>query len=208
MDSRIELEVEQNNVKFRPALLFAVTLSAVLSAFVPAKAQPSANGKTFTVSTLFDNRDTSMRAAILYANAHPGTTIVFSENVLNLHLSSQLPAITGHKTVIDGGAIRRDILIASPTETTPDSAFVVQAADCIVRGFALNGFKSAIHITGAAAQRNRIERCIFGIRRNNSAESTDFNRCNIRIDNGAMNNIIGGDAATTGNIISKPAPPH
>ena len=47
----------------------------------------------------------SLRSAILYANAHPGTKITFAATLAHhtITLSHELPLILGKGTVIDGG---------------------------------------------------------------------------------------------------------
>jgi len=46
----------------------------------------------------------TLRSAILYANAHPGTTITFAATLAHhtITLQHELPLILGNKTVIDG----------------------------------------------------------------------------------------------------------
>ena len=47
----------------------------------------------------------TLRSAILFANAHPGTTIAFAAKLAHhtITLSHELPSILGNGTVIDGG---------------------------------------------------------------------------------------------------------
>jgi hypothetical protein len=59
---------------------------------------------SFVVTSSADSGPESLRAAILFANAHPGTTITFADNLGNhtITLASELPLILGNHTVIDG----------------------------------------------------------------------------------------------------------
>jgi hypothetical protein len=68
-----------------------VTVNAVTPAFVTSTADTTDAG--------------TLRSAIIYANAHPGTVITFSNSIANstITLTSELPLIEGDGTVIDGG---------------------------------------------------------------------------------------------------------
>ncbi|MGE0286722.1 MAG: beta strand repeat-containing protein [Bradyrhizobium sp.] len=64
-------------------------------------------GPVFIVtSALDDGGSGTLRAAINFANANPGTTIIFANNIANqtITLTSELPLIEGNGTVIDGGS--------------------------------------------------------------------------------------------------------
>jgi hypothetical protein len=64
-------------------------------------------GPAFIVtSALDDGGSGTLRAAINFANANPGTTIIFANNIANqtITLTSELPLIEGNGTVIDGGS--------------------------------------------------------------------------------------------------------
>jgi len=189
--------------KSRPIFAVAVTLSTLLFAAAPSRAQPSPNGKTFTVNTANDSGETSLRAAILYANAHPGTIISFSDDTVSLTVASELPAITGDKTIIDGGELKRDLLGPVTTGSRAINGLTLRAADCVVRRFYLNGFVNAIYITGQAARRNLVEACVFGIQRNLSRGP--FSYTCVRIDSGATGNLIGGAYPAGSNDMGKAA---
>ena len=59
---------------------------------------------TYTVTTNADSGAGSLREAITYANANPGTTIHFGISNQIITLLSELPLILGDNTVIDGEA--------------------------------------------------------------------------------------------------------
>lgn len=87
----------------RPAI---ATVIAVLAFSTNAQAQCVASA--CTVQTTADSTggpQTSLRDAIVYANANPGTTITFSGAIANqtITLGSMLPLITGNNTIINGG---------------------------------------------------------------------------------------------------------
>jgi hypothetical protein len=54
-----------------------------------------------------DGSNGTLRAAIVYANANPGTTITFSDGIAGqtITLARELPLILGDDTVIDGGGL-------------------------------------------------------------------------------------------------------
>jgi hypothetical protein len=51
-----------------------------------------------------DGSEGTLRAAIVFANANPGTTITFSISNQTITLTQELPLILGNGTVIDGGS--------------------------------------------------------------------------------------------------------
>lgn len=57
---------------------------------------------TFVVKSAADTGPATLRAGILYANAHANTTITFAPKVHKITLSHELPEILGSGTVIDG----------------------------------------------------------------------------------------------------------
>src|SRR6516225_8623257 len=60
--------------------------------------------KSFVVTSAADSGRETLRAAIIFANALPGTTITFAPTLANhtITLKSELPLILGNHTVIDG----------------------------------------------------------------------------------------------------------
>ena len=61
---------------------------------------------TSSADTVNGNANPTLRDAITYANANPGTTITFNSALGNstVTLASALPIITGNNTSIDGGS--------------------------------------------------------------------------------------------------------
>src|SRR6516225_207405 len=60
---------------------------------------------TYIVTSIADDGSTgTLRAAIMYANANPGTTISFDSMLTGatITLTSELPLILGDQTIIDG----------------------------------------------------------------------------------------------------------
>src|SRR5579863_6385618 len=59
---------------------------------------------SIVVTTNSDSGAGSLRDAITYANANPGTTITFGISNQTINLASALPLILGNNTTIDGGS--------------------------------------------------------------------------------------------------------
>ena len=82
-----------------------VAFSAILAWSTAAQAQCA--GTSCVVTTNADTlagAGTSLRDAIVYANANPGTSVTFSISNQTITLTSQLPLLLGNNTTIDGGA--------------------------------------------------------------------------------------------------------
>jgi hypothetical protein len=62
--------------------------------------------RSYVVTSLADTTaHGTLRSAIIFANAHPGTTVTFAHKIAHhtITLSQELPLILGNHTVIDGG---------------------------------------------------------------------------------------------------------
>jgi hypothetical protein len=86
--------------------------SLISAAIAVAGAPPARAACTINACTVETNADTlggaqtSLRDAITYANANPGTAITFSNAIAGqtITLASELPLILGNNTSINGGA--------------------------------------------------------------------------------------------------------
>lgn len=87
------------------ALLVAISAASVWASDVQAQCAGTSCVVTTNADTLA-GAGTSLRDAITYANAHPGTAVTFSNTIANqtITLTSQLPVVLGNNTTIDGGA--------------------------------------------------------------------------------------------------------
>ncbi len=87
------------------ALLVAISAASVWASDVQAQCAGTSCVVTTNADTLA-GAGTSLRDAITYANAHPGTAVTFSNTIANqtITLTSQLPVVFGNNTTIDGGA--------------------------------------------------------------------------------------------------------
>lgn len=176
-----------------------------------------------TVFNTNDNGPGSLRQALMDANAHPGTTIVFriprsdpgfdsTDGVFIIRPNSPLPPISS-ETVIDG---------ATQTEftgdTNPEGPEIVihggsagasaiglvmnNAAHCVLNRLVINGFSlSGISINGANATGNLITNCYIGTNARGDA-AVPNRREGVVISAGAHGNLIGGGIEGGGNLIS------
>ena len=87
------------------ALLVAISAALLWASDVQAQCAGTSCVVTTNADTLA-GAGTSLRDAITYANAHPGTAVTFSNTIANqtITLTSQLPVVLGNNTTIDGGA--------------------------------------------------------------------------------------------------------
>src|SRR5580704_7337966 len=166
----------------------------------------------------------SLRAAIYYANDHPGTTISFniptndpgySNGVYTIYTSGQLPLLVANGTVIDAttqpGYVNHPIVAIDGSKLSPELAYpndlfatglYIYAANCVINGLAINNFNFVgIEVEYALAISNRIEGCYIGIspKGTNAAPNTYQG---ISIDTGASHNFVGGTNASQRNVIS------
>lgn len=126
------------------------------AANIPTAAPPPvASTLRSLVTNTNDSDPGSLRAAIKYANAHPGTTIVFqiptsdrgcSNGACTIRLQSARPVIKAKRTVIDGRTTSKKrrtarrhtiIIIISGASAGKASGLVIHAAQCVVHGLVI-----------------------------------------------------------------------
>jgi len=182
-----------------------VTLSADRTAASVSVTAPSA---VFTVTTALDSGAGSLRSAIASANSTPGAdTINFAigTGLQTITLTSALAAITETVT-IDGttqpgfaGAPLIALSGASAGATT--SGLRLNAANCMVRGLIISGFKdNGILIAGATATGNMVQGCYVGT---NAAGTAAVPNVDDGIEiSGSAKATLGGTVASARNVIS------
>ncbi len=166
----------------------------------------------------------SLRAAIYYANDHPGTTITFniptgdpghSNGVYTIFTSGELPPLIANGTVIDAttqpGYVNHPVVAIDGSQLIPQIAYTgsffisglhIFAANCTIISLAVDNFPFVgINVEYALAISNRIEGCYIGIGSNGTnAAGNTFE--GISIDTGASRTIVGGTNASQRNVIS------
>ena len=180
-----------------------------------------------TVVNNADNGPGSLRNAINFANANPGTTISFSIPTSDpgfdgsefiLSPFSELPHITANNTVIDGytqpgaspnalsGGNNAVLKIWIDGDGSSFSGLTLEdCSNCVVRGLAIGDFGDGITIDDTAAPapttNNFIQGCFIGVAPDGFHVAANENS-GITIKQGAQNNVIGGPFADACNIIA------
>ncbi len=162
-------------------------------------------GATYTVTNTNNAGAGSFRQAILDANSNAGADVIEfnipAAGVQTIALSSLLPTITGSVT-IDGrmqggiGYTGAPLIVINGSGFTPrDNGLYLNATNCVVRGFIIQGFDVGIRIEQANNE-------VYGnyIGTNAAGIAAAGNSKGIYISSSA--NTIGGGNATMRNIIS------
>lgn len=169
------------------------------------------------VTNTNDTGPGSLRAAIYYANQHPGTTITFnipnsdpgfSGGVYTIRLTGNLPALTATGTSIDAStqplyAGTPIVALSGEDLVLPESGFVngitILGSNSTVRGLAMYGFSwNGVGILHPGASNNHIESCYIGIKPNGTTPIPNALQ-GILISDGASTNSVGSNPP---NVIS------
>jgi titin len=181
---------------------------------------PPATPLTNIVRTTADFGPGSLRAAIYYANAHPGATVSFniptndpgfSNGVYTIYLSGQLPPLVSDGTTIDAttqpGYAGAPMVALDGSQVIPETEFLipglyVYSGRSTVRGLAFNHFSmQGIGLLYNYAASNHIEGCYIGVAPDGVTPASN-NYEGIVIAAGAHANVIGGTNASQRNVIS------
>ncbi len=181
---------------------------------------PPATPLTNIVSTTADGGPGSLRAAIYYANDHPGATVRFniptndpglSNGVYTIYVSGQLPPLVADGTVIDAttqpGYEGSPIVALDGSQVIPQIEFAIgglyiYAGNCVLRGLAIDHFtNSGINLLYNYAASNRVQGCYIGLAANGATAAPNGYE-GINISAGAQANVIGGANAGQRNVIS------
>jgi Astacin (Peptidase family M12A) len=179
------------------------------------------NALTNVVTNTADVGPGTLRAALYYANDHPGTTVRFniptsdpgfSNGVYTIYLTGELPPLAANGTVIDAttqpGYTSHPVIALSGSQLNPELAYPgtlfqcglrVYAANCTIDGLSIHDFPFVgIEVEYAFAVSNRIEGCYLGVAPNSTNAAGNVYQ-GVSIDTGASYNIVGG---TNVNVIS------
>jgi hypothetical protein len=185
---------------------------------------PPTTALTNVVTNTADSGLGSLRAALYYANDHPGTTIRFnistndssySNGVYTIFLSGELPPLVANGTVIDAttqpGYTNQPVVALSGAKLNSELAYPnilfncglrLYAANCVVDGLSIHDFPFlGIAVEYAFAVSNRIEGCYIGLAPNSTDAAGNFFQ-GISIDTGASFNFVGGTSANQRNVLS------
>lgn len=174
---------------------------------------------TNVVTTTADGGFGSLRAAIYYANDHPGTTIRFnipgtdpgySNGVFTIYLVGEPPPLVSPNTAIDGttqpGYANRPVIVLDGSQVSSEAGSVsglhFYGTNCTVRALALNNFNYAgLQLLAPDAVSNHVEGCYLGLKPDGTNAAPD-NFAGIIFRYGPHNNFIGGLNSTQRNVIS------
>ena len=184
---------------------------------------PPATPLSNVVTNTADVGPGTLRAALYYANDHPGTTVRFniptsdpgySNGVFTIYTTGELPPVAADGTVIDGstqpGFAGKPIIALNGSRLIPELAYAnvlyvsglhVYAANCVVRGLAFDHFPdTGLYVQYAFALSNRVEGCYIGLAPDGT--NIDGNAYEgVQLQLGASYNTIGGLNATQRNVI-------
>jgi M6 family metalloprotease-like protein len=167
------------------------------------------------VTNTNDSGAGSLRAALLYANAHPASTVSFAipasdpgyqSGIYRINLLSPLPALANDNTHIDGstqpGFSSAPLIEINGQNAGFASGLALNSAYCTVSHLIINGFeKSGIEIFGAAAHHNVVRGCRIGTNATGRIAAPN-GHYGLDIAFGATHNRIGGTRAVDRNVIS------
>ena len=180
---------------------------------------PPATPLTNIVTTTADGGFGSLRAAIYYANDHPGTTINFnipntdpgySNGVYTIYLIGEPPPLVSPNTIIDGttqpGYAGQPVIVLDGSEVLPEAGALSGAhlygTNCTVRALAFDNFNySGLQLFAPDAASNFVQGCYIGLK-SDGATAAPNNFAGVIFQYGAHNNVIGGTNASQRNVIS------
>jgi hypothetical protein len=185
---------------------------------------PPATPLTNVVTNTLDVGLGSLRAALYYANDHPGTTIHFniptndagySNGVYTIYTTGELPPLVANGTVIDAttqpGYTNHPVVVLNGSKLSPELAYSNDLFTCGLRIYAANGGVSGLAIDDypflgiaveyAYAVSNRIQGCYLGVAPNSTNAAGNAYQ-GISIDTGATQTLVGGTNAVQRNVIS------
>jgi len=180
---------------------------------------PPTNALSSVVTNTTDSGPGSLRAAIYFANDHPGTTITFNlstndpayaNGIWTIQPTGEMPPLVANGTVIDGatqpGFTSHPVVVLDGSALLPEayssSGFYLYATNCAVKALAFNNFTfCGIVLQTISAVSNTIAGCHIGCdARGTNAAPNAYQ--GIYLNLGARNNSIGGTNVADRNIIS------
>lgn len=180
---------------------------------------PPATPLTNIVTTTADAGLGSLRAAIYYANDHPGTTIRFnisntdpgySNGVYTIYMTGELPPLVANGTVIDAttqpGFAGKPVVAVDGSQVLPEaggsSGVYFYESLCTVRGLAIKSVTgSPVQMLYNFCMSNHVAGCFLSLNADGSnAAPSGYESVNIAT--GANGNVIGGTNASQRNVIS------
>jgi uncharacterized membrane protein len=203
--------------------LSLLALLALLTIFTPHARPALANA--LSVTSTNDSGVGSLRQAILDANASIGPdTISFNitagspDGHWTIQPLSPLPSLDGSDITLDGSTQPCSSscpvgpkIILDGSQAGISHGIIITSARNTVKGLVINNFKrvgppedsggAGVYIVGPGAASNSVLGCYIGTNADGTAAAKNSD-WGVLIDDGATNNVIGGTAAGTGNLIA------
>lgn len=197
---------------------FAVRLSFATGALLLPSA--TSHAATVFVKTPADSGAGSLRAALTFANAHPGTTVAFAipraalqRGVAVIRPVQPLPVVRANGTRIDGTSQARfvgdtnpmgpEIVLNGARQSSGERSvgLRLQASQCRVSALVIQGFGSTgMVVGGPKSTGNHVTGCYIGT--DASGQKAVPNGRGVVVGLGAHDNVIGGIKRGEGNTIS------
>ncbi|MEO8613696.1 MAG: right-handed parallel beta-helix repeat-containing protein, partial [Luteolibacter sp.] len=170
------------------------------------------------VTTTADGGRGSLRAAIYYAQDHPGTTISFdiptsdqgyAGGAFTIKLTGSLPPLSTNGLTIDAstqpGYTGKPLVYLNGSKLLPEAGslpgLLFYESGCLVKGLGFQAFPwAAVAMMLPDATGNRVSGCSMGVDSTGNLEMS--NEYGVFLSEGAHGNVIGGTAANDRNVIS------
>ncbi len=180
---------------------------------------PPSTPLSSVVTTTADGGPGSLRAAIYFAEANPGTTITFdippadpgfANGVFTIQSLGELPPLFVDGMVIDAttqpGYVGKPLIVLDGSLIVPEAGDVpgllIYGSDCTVRGLSIHSFPwVGIAVLHEGATDNAIEACWLGLDHTGGAPDPNGFQ-GIQVSEGASDNRIGGNSSTERNVLS------
>jgi CSLREA domain-containing protein len=195
---------------------------AVRTGIVP-RAETASPVVTTTADTVADDGEISLREAINYANANPGTTISFNipsaqavGGVFTISPGTALPDIAADGTIIDGStqtAFTGDTNTAGPEivisgvndDGTADAnganGLRIVAANCAVKNLLINSWINQGLWLATGATNTTVQGCVIGLEATGTTAAGNGSY-GLLLDGGTNHNTIGGTTAAARNVVA------
>jgi len=180
---------------------------------------PPTNALSPIVTNTTDSGFGSLRAAIYYANDHPGTTIGFNiptndpgyaSGSWTIRPTGEMPPLVANGTVIDGstqpGFDSHPVVVLDGSALLPEayssSGLYLYATNCTVKGLAFNNYSfCGVVLQTISAVSNTIAACHIGCGAHGTNAAPNAYQ-GVYVALGAQYNLIGGTNPSDRNIIS------
>jgi hypothetical protein len=198
-------------------------LVATAFAALPPVAR-GAEAETVEVVNTSDSGAGSLRAAIDYANAHPGTQVAFhiplidsgyADGVFTIRPTAALPVLSATSANLDGSTqtaftgdtnpVGPEVVLNGALAGSATSGIEITGSACLIRALVVNGFAQSGVLVSSGPGGHRIEACYVGTDPTGmvalpNATGTD-DQAGVSVNSGAAT-VVGGTSPGAGNLLS------